>query len=400
MVNPTRIYELNNTPIKSGNILYLCEREIRAKDNFALQFAIQKSKELNSQLKIVHPQIIYEYAKKQIFIDNQIEQAKKLFNKLNLDFEITNQSSQEIIKDLEPAILIIDFNPILKRDYLKNLSCKIYEIDGHNIIPARFVSNKQEYSAATLRNKIYKDIYTFLTEIEALTKEKVEADLVLEDFIKNKLQCYSEFRNHPDKRNTSGLSKYLNLGFISSQRVALQVIKSNSSTLNKEAFLEELIVRKELADNFCLYATNFKNFSSTPNWAKNSLNQHKYDLRIYTYSLQELESAKTHDRLWNATQTQLIKEGFIHSYLRMYWAKKILEWTLTPDEALKIAIYMNDRYAYDAPSTNGYVGILWALAGLHDRAFSDYPVSGKIRRMTYDSIKRKYDLSEYINKYT
>ena len=197
----------------------------------------------------------------------------------------------------------------------------------------------------------------------------------------------------------SGLSKYLNLGFISSQRVALEVIKSGVNDINKEVFLEELIVRKELADNFCLHANSFKDFSSIPNWAKVSLENHMYDIRPYIYSIKELEKAKTQDKLWNTTQIQLIREGIIHGYLRMYWAKKILEWTLSPDEALKMAIYLNDKYAYDAPSANGYVGILWAIAGLHDRAFIDSPVTGKIRRMTYDSMKRKLNFTDYIKKY-
>ena len=117
------------------------------------------------------------------------------------------------------------------------------------------------------------------------------------------------------------------------------------------------------------------------------------------YSSQELENAKTHDKLWNAAQIQLIREGTIHGYLRMYWAKKILEWVQLPQEALDIAIYLNDKYAYDAASANGYVGILWAIGGLHDRAFANFPVTGKIRRMSFNSIKRKYYLDIYINKY-
>ena len=402
-INPARVYEVNNKPIKVGTILYICERELRAKNNFALQFALQKSIELNLPLKIIHPKAYYEHKPKQKFIDNQLKQAQGIFKTLNLDFEITNKTPSEIIKnlpnDLPPALLIIDFNPILKRDYLKNIDCKVYEIDGHNIIPARFVSDKQEYSAATMRRKIYYSIYRFLTEFENLTTEKIEADYVLEDFIKNKLPYYSSLKNNPAENMTSDLSKYLNLGFISSQRAALEVIKSDVSNDNKETFLEELIIRKELADNFCLYAKGFKDFSSVPNWAKMSLNFHRHDLRDYEYLLTTLEDAKTHDQLWNATQLQLMKEGKIHGYLRMYWAKKILEWTISPQSALEIAIYLNDKYAYDAPSANGYAGILWAIGGLHDRAFKDYFITGKIRRMTYGSIKRKYNLNNYINKY-
>ena len=399
IINPARVFEFNNKPIKSGKIIYMCEREIRAKDNFALQFALQKSKKLNLPLKIIHPKNNYEYNLKQKFIDSQIAQAEKQFKQIGLDFEVIEKTPAEIIKNSNPALIILDFNPILKRKYLKNADFKIYEIDGHNIIPTRFVSDKQEYSATTLRRKIYYKISPFLTEFDNLTTEKVEADYVLENFIKNKLQYYAEYKNDISKDVLSGLSKYLNLGFISSQRVALEVIKSGVNDINKEVFLEELIVRKELADNFCLYANSFKDFSGISNWAKMSLNNHKFDIRPYIYSMEELENAKTYDTLWNATQIQLIREGTIHGYLRMYWAKKISEWTPSPKEELKTAIYLNDKYAYDSPSANGYVGILWAIAGLHDRAFVDYPITGKIRRMTYDSLKRKYDLGDYLNKY-
>ncbi len=399
IINPARIFDLNNKPVKSGEIIYICEREVRAKDNFALQLALQKSKELNLPLKIIHPKISYEYKLKQKFIDNQIAQAERQFKQVDLKFEVIEKTPEEIIKNLNPALIILDFNPILKRDYLKNTNFKIYEVDGHNVIPARFVSDKQEYSAATLRRKIYYNIYPFLTEFDNLTTEKVEVDYVLEDFIKNKLSYYADYKNDISKNVLSGLSQYLNLGFISSQRVALEVIKSGVKDINKEIFLEELIVRKELADNFCLYANSFKDFSGISNWAKMSLENHKYDIRPYIYSMEELENAKTYDTLWNATQIQLIREGTIHGYLRMYWAKKISEWTPSPKEALKMAIYLNDKYAYDSPSANGYVGILWAIAGLHDRAFIDYPITGKIRRMTYDSLKRKYDLGDYLNKY-
>ncbi len=398
-INPVRIFEFNNKPIKNGKIIYMCEREVRAKDNFALQFALQKSEELNLPLKIIYPKINYEYKPKQVFINNQIGEAERQFKQIGLDFEIIEKTPEEIIKNLNPALIILDFNPILKRDYLKNADFKIYEIDGHNIIPARFVSDKQEYSAATMRRKIYYKISPLLTEFDNLTTEKIEADFVLEDFIKNKLPYYAEYKNDISKDVLSGLSKYLNLGFISSQRVALEVIKSGVKDINKEVFLEELVVRKELADNFCLYSKNYKDFTSIPNWAKVSLENHMYDIRPYIYSTEELEKAKTQDTLWNATQIQLIREGTIHGYLRMYWAKKILEWTPSPKEGLKTAIYLNDKYAYDSPSANGYVGILWAIAGLHDRAFVDYPVTGKIRRMTYDSLKRKYDLGDYLKKY-
>ena len=285
-VNPVHVFDFNNKPIQKGKIVYLCEREIRVKDNFSLQFALQKSKELNLPLKIIHPKINYEHLPKEKFIIRQLIQVQQNFTKLNLDFEIIDTTPQVIIKTINPALLIIDFNPILNRAWLKNVAFKVIEIDGHNIVPARYVSDKQEYSAATIRAKIYHNIYPFLSEFNNLTTKKVEADYVLEEFIKSKLANYAKFKNNPSKNILSGLSKYLNLGFISSQRVALDVIKSRALAENKEAFLEELIVRKELADNFCLYANSFKDFSGISSWAKMSLNNHKFDIRPYIYSME------------------------------------------------------------------------------------------------------------------
>ena len=395
-----RIFDANSTPFSKGSVVYICEREIRVKDNFALKVALNIAKKYNSYLKIFHPKINYENSGKQKFIQRQVFQAQESFLQNNLDFQICNQESLlKTLIELNPSVLVIDFNPILDREWIKEIPCRIIEVDGHNIIPARFVSDKQEYGASTLRRKIYFNISAFLNEFTNVFSASVEADKVLDDFIKNKLSHFAEYRNNPCVNVLSGLSKYLNLGFISAQRVAIEVIKSGVEDINKEAFLEELIVRKELADNFCLYNKNFKSFEIIPQWAKFLLISHKQDLRAFLYSLEEFENAKTHDILWNACQQQLKTEGIIHGYLRMYWGKKILEWSSTPEEAIKVAIYLNDKYAYDAPSSNGYVGILWALGGLHDRAFRDFFVTGKIRKMSFNSIKRKFNIYEYVERF-
>lgn len=427
IVNENRIFEVNNKKIKYGKIVYLMERELRAEDNFALNFAMLKSKELNLTLKIMHPKINYEEMSernqngvfdsrtseskgrspyetknKNDFIENEIKKVEKDFKTLNFDFEFfkgDDISLLKYLKSIDTSVLVTDFNPIRNWNFLKNAEFKIYEIDGHNIIPARCVSDKQEYNAATFRRKVYLNIYEFLTDFPPTKVAKSAAHKQLEDFIENKLPDYSQFRNDPNKNVSSNLSKYLNLGFISAQRVALEVLKSSSDRINKEEFLEELIVRGELSDNFCLYNKDFKGFSGIPSWAKDTLNAHKGDFRPYLYSKKEFEQAKTHDDLWNAAQIQLLKEGKIHGYLRMYWAKKISEWSKTPEIALKIAIDLNDKYGYDAPSPNGYVGILWSIGALHDRAFAQRPVTGKIRTMTYNGAKSKFDVRKYIEKY-
>lgn len=404
-VNPLRVFAIRNDSniknINKGYIVYLCERELRVKDNFALQYCVELSKKYDLPLKILYPIAKFKNTKKDNFISFNANIIKKEFIKNNFDFTIISADETLNFINNNVSILILDFNPILDRTYLKNCQAKIiYEIDGHNIVPARFVSDKQEYNAATFRKKIYENIFPFFTKYDNKYNYTTQADTDLKYFIQNNLKLYELYKNNPLRNVTSGLSKYLNFGFISSQRVALEVIKSNASDENKEAYLEELIIRKELADNYCLYCNNFMKINCVPLWARNSLINHKNDIRTYIYSLINFENADTHDKLWNATQTQLRNEGTIQGYLRMYWAKKILEWSLSANEALNIAFYLNDKYAFDSPSPNGYVGILWSIAGLHDRAFKDYPITGKIRRMTYNSIKHKFDIQEYIDKYS
>ena len=397
-VNPLRIYELNNADIISGKIIYLMQREIRPFDNFALQFCQEMSFKLGMPYKIICSKFSCNYMPKENFINNQIEHVKGEFLKKNIDFSLFIGNSSELFKYLQKeqiAMLIVDFNPILNRDELKKFPFKVYEVDSHNVVPARFLSDKQEYGASTIRRKIYRNIYPFFTEY----KEKSPISSYLQDFIENKLPYYAKYRNDPTKNVQSGLSKYLNLGFISSQRVALEVFNADVSDENKEAFFEELIVQMSLADNFCLYCSDFKSLKCIQNWAKNTILEHKNDIREYIYSTNALEEAKTHDKLWNATQKQLVRDGVIHGYLRMYWAKQIARWTKTAQDALDVAIYLNDKYAYDSPSPNGYAGILWSIGALHDRAFVNRYITGKIRTMTYKSISKKFDINKYIEKY-
>ncbi|MFW9950450.1 MAG: deoxyribodipyrimidine photolyase, partial [Candidatus Thorarchaeota archaeon] len=222
------------------------------------------------------------------------------------------------------------------------------------------------------------------------------ARAALELFIQEKLQTYEKERNDPNKNCVSNLSPYLHFGQLSSQRVVLETVKSKRIVNLKGSFYDEIIVRKELSDNFCFYSSDYDTFSCFQSWAKDTLNQHKRDKRDYQYSLTELEGGKTHDDLWNAAQTQMMNRGKMHGYLRMYWAKKILEWTETPEKALEFAIYFNDKYELDGRDPNGYAGIAWAIGGVHDRAWGERKVFGKIRYMSYDGMKRKFNVKQFI----
>ena len=170
-------------------------------------------------------------------------------------------------------------------------------------------------------------------------------------------------------------------------------------TKSVEAFLEESIVRRELADNFCYYNENYDKLEGAYDWARKTLEDHAKDKREYLYTEEQLGKGETHDPLWNAAQVQLVKEGKMHGFLRMYWAKKILEWTKSPQDALRISIYLNDRFNYDGRDPNGYTGSMWSIAGIHDQGWRERPIFGKIRYMNYEGCKRKFDVVAFENKY-
>jgi deoxyribodipyrimidine photo-lyase len=179
----------------------------------------------------------------------------------------------------------------------------------------------------------------------------------------------------------------------------LEVQQYGKSGESRNAFLEQLIIRKELADNFCLWNEQYDSFEGLQPWARNSLLLHAADPRDYLYSTAEFEQARTHDPLWNAAQMEMATSGRMHGYLRMYWAKKILEWSPDPATAFSTAIYLNDRYALDGHNPNGYAGVAWAIGGTHDRAWGERPVFGKIRYMNNAGCQRKFDTQPYIRKW-
>jgi len=255
-----------------------------------------------------------------------------------------------------------------------------------------------------------------------ITGGETNAKKVLNTFLKNTLPLYAVKRNNPNEHAQSDLSPYLHYGQIAPQRVVLEVVNAvglsiekllherknsagsqskNNTTLRESAsaYLEELVVRRELSDNFCFYNENYDSSKGFPEWAKKTHMKHKDDARTYIYTKAQFEKAKTHDELWNAAQMEMVTRGKMHGYMRMYWAKKILEWTTTVDDAMKIAIYLNDKYQLDGRDPNGYTGIAWSLGGVHDRAWFERPVFGQIRYMNANGCKNKFDVVAYVKKW-
>ncbi len=442
---PERVRLLKEGRLKGEIILYWMSRDQRVQDNWSLVFASQLAKENQMKLGVVFilvPEFQGAAMRQYGFMLQGLQEVELKLVDRNIPFFLLQGEPGEVLPDflnsVDCAALVCDFDPLkIKRAWKKeigdHLEIPLYEVDSHNIVPARTTSDKTEFAAYTIRPKIKRKLEYFLDAFPELPSrssganqnEKVDWDQVrsglkadesvpevdwlipgeaaaqkqLEDFIHNRLSKYRDQRNDPNRDAASHLSPYLHFGQISAQRITIEVIKSGQDQEAVDAFLEELIIRRELSDNFCFYNPDYDNFKGFPDWARNSLNEHRKDEREYLYERHEFEEGKTHDPLWNAAQLQMIKTGKMHGYTRMYWAKKILEWTPTPEDALSFSIYLNDKYELDGRDPNGYVGCAWSIGGVHDRAWSKRPVFGKIRYMSYKGCKRKFDVKRYIDQY-
>jgi deoxyribodipyrimidine photo-lyase len=341
-----------------------------------------------------------------------------------------------------PSLIVCDEDPmrrdsIWKREALLYPSAPLWSVDADVIVPSRLLE-KEQFAARTIRPRILSHLGEFLKPVghhslhvpwndqrktDSLTMTAAElADRLhldrtvgpatdfrggtdaaldaLDRFVADGLSDYARDRNHPELDGTSKLSPYLHFGQIGPHSVALAIDGAAAELRDRQAFLEEMIVRRELAINFVRYNLRFKTIASIEPWAHRTLREHEDDQRVHLYSEKQLTNAETHDPLWNAAQRQMVISGWMHGYLRMYWAKKILEWTRVADEAYDICVKLNDRYELDGRDPNGYAGIAWAIGGKHDRAWGpERPIYGKIRYMSLTSTSRKFDSRAYIEKW-
>lgn len=451
-VKKERIRQLNNLPLKSGPIVYWMQRDQRVQDNWALLFAQDLARKNKVPLLVVFclaPKFLGATRRQYDFMLRGLQEVEKDLQAKQIGFtvlcgDVENELPQFCKKNKIGAV-VTDFNPLKlaqewRRKVSKKIDCVGYEVDAHNIVPCWIASPKQEYGAYTLRPKINRLLPNFLEDFPQITThkfqiehkftavnwKKIQSQLSVDEsvlpvtwlqpgaqaahkqmkkFLQQLLPEYAEARNNPLAEGQSNLSPYFHFGQLAPARVALEVQKISKKTTAQKiknssaAFLEELIVRRELSDNFCFYNSNYDSVAGFPAWAQTSLASHLADTREYVYSLKKFDQATTHDELWNAAQRELLQTGKMAGYLRMYWAKKILEWTASPDEAIKIAIYLNDRYELDGRDPNGYAGIAWSIGGVHDRAWFNRPVYGSIRYMNAAGCAKKFPVKEYIKRY-
>ena len=441
-MNLKRARLLKRAPDKRGPVVYWISRDQRVNDNWALLFARGLAAERKVPLIVAFclvPEFLHAGIRQYAFMLTGLQELERSLHERGIPFcLLTGAPGEQIpifLRKREAGLLVGDFDPLRikrqwKRDVAKSIDVPFFEVDAHNIVPCWLASPKQEYGAYTLRPKLHHALPEFLEPFPRLREQpdtrvpsndwskavnSLKADRsvpeaawiepgertalkALKHFIRKKLSAYAEAKNDPSKDGQSNLSPYLHFGQLSAQRVALEVHKSDADPASKEAFMEELIVRRELSDNFCFYNPCYDLFEGFPAWAQRTLNKHRKDRREYLYSLKQLEEARTHDDLWNAAQLEMVRRGKMHGYMRMYWGKKILEWTESPEQAMEIAVCLNDKYELDGRDPNGYAGIAWTIGGVHDRPWGDRPVFGQIRYMSYNGCKSKFDVRAYIRR--
>jgi len=432
-------------------VVYWMWRDKRVQDNWALLYSQMKAIELNVPLQVlvcVPPSLGEMTLRHYTFMLEGVKEVEKECSELNIGFHLelgqpTEILTQGFLDKNKIGLVVCDFSPLrYHKAWMKSLEKKldvpIHQVDAHNVVPVWITSTKQEYAARTIRPKITKHLGEFLTgfppviphpvdvsvKIALPNYEKVLAGLDvdrkgwgvdpvstftpgtkagllnLEEFANKRIKVYGAKRNDPNEQALSNMSPWVNMGQVSMQRAVIYVKKKASShSESVKSFVEEGVVRRELSDNFCYYNEKYDSLEGATDWAKITLNIHKKDKREYVYTRKELEEGLTHDDLWNAAQLQLVTEGKLHGFLRMYWAKKVLEWTESPEVALKEALRLNDRYALDGNDPNGYVGVMWSIAGIHDQGWGERAIFGKIRFMNYAGCKRKFDINKFIIKY-
>ncbi|KAM3866028.1 CPD photolyase [Diretmus argenteus] len=435
----------------SDGVLYWMSRDYRIQDNWALiraqQFALAENLPLHVCVCLVVPKSDLSTLRHYSFMLKGLEEVATECKALDIQFHLLHGAAGEVlpgfVSERGLGAVVTDFSPLREplqwlEDVNKGLAedVPLIQVDAHNVVPCWVASSKLEYAARTIRGKITKLLPEFLTEFPLVDKHpytatrtakpvdwtKTLASLqvdrtvgetewakpgtkagvaMLESFIDLRLKHFATHRNDPNSAALSQLSPWIRFGHLSAQRVVLQVQQGGKDAgQSVSAFLEELVVRRELTDNFCFYNKKYDSIEGAYEWAQKTLKDHAKDPRPYIYSREQLEKAKTHDKLWNAAQYQMVTEGKMHGFLRMYWAKKILEWTSSPEEALSIALYLNDRYELDGQDPNGFVGCMWSICGVHDQGWAERPVFGKIRYMNYKGCLRKFDVAQFEKKYS
>lgn len=444
MLEPERIKKLNDNTQQSGEyVLYWMQASQRAEDNQALQLAINRANELDLPV-LTYFGITDEFPEGNLrhykFMIEGLKEAKEKLAERGIKTLIAHCSPPEGAIELakEAALVVVDrgylrIQQSWRSEVAKEIDIPLIQVEGDVVVPVEVASDKEEYAARTIRPKINDRLQDFSEPAENSDPDKSSLNLdlqfdssdpdailaelkinrsvkpvqkysggtsrakeLLDDFIENKLDQYEDKSNDPAENYLSEMSPYLHFGQISPVYIVDKVQESESPGV--EDYLEQLVVRREMSMNFVYYNEDYDDFSSIlPDWARETLMDHRNDSREYLYSREDLEKAETHDPYWNAAQKEMNLTGKTHGYMRMYWGKKILEWTPDPESGYEITLYLNNKYELDGRDPNGFTGVAWCY-GKHDRAWQEREIFGKVRYMNANGLERKFDPQEYCKK--
>ena len=446
-IEPQRIELLSreDTPCEGRYVLYWMQAAQREHHNPALEVGIRRANELDQPLLVgfgltdAFPEANLRHYR---FMLQGLAEARNALAKRGIKLVVLHRRPDEAALELggEASLIVTDRGHTRVQRQWRNRVAEeanrpVMQVETNLIVPVDTASDKREYAARTLRSKVHKHLARFLQPLERTEPRKQslplhvtgmdvsdpdaacarldldrsvppvdrfrggqeEARRVFRSFLDRRLEDYASHRNQPQTDDVSYMSMYLHFGQISPVWLALELRKTPGLEESRDAFMEELLVRRELAHNYTHFEPDYDAYHALPEWARTTLEEHRKDQREPLYPPGRLEAAETHDPYWNAAMREMRYTGYMHNYMRMYWGKKILEWSETPETAFSTALALNNKYFIDGRDPNSYAGVAWTF-GLHDRPWAERPIFGKVRTMTASGLERKCDPEAYVSK--
>jgi deoxyribodipyrimidine photo-lyase len=448
MIQPTRLKVLSDQPVResASYVLYWMGLSQRARFNHALEYAIAEANRLGLPVLVCYgiaEGIPEANARHWAFLLEGLAEVGPTLRERGIAFVVRRQPPVEtaLLYAVEAALVVCDRNyqkPVRRfyADFAERSPCRVVQVEGEVVVPVETASPKHEYAARTLRIKLRRLVPEYLVPLDeepvahradhldfestldlsdvprlvgTLKADQsvrpvrrfkggaTQAEATLNHYLDARFQNYATVRGRPEAGAASHMSPYLHYGQISPVALALRVqAAATGGQDDKAAYLEELIVRRELAMNHIFYEPNYDSYEAAPAWARKTLDAHRGDPRPYLYTPEQFERGETHDRYWNAAMIEMRETGYMHNHMRMYWGKKIVEWSASPEEAFETALRLNNKYFIDGRDANSFTNVTW-LFGLHDRPWGPRPVYGNVHSMGAASLE-KFDADGYVSE--